>query len=154
MPKTTPRTAVGRPQDARQRPSDPAPPRTHADAATARARAVRDAAASEMPGGEPYHAVTSAGPVVIRDVRLVQQGGDAPGYVEVSVGNPEGGDTRFRIFNPPTLVPDPAGDVIREEAGPGGRTRTVRYRVDPLAAVAEAIAANGGRAKTGRRRGR
>lgn len=154
MPKTTPRTAVGRPQDARQRPSDPVQPRTHADAATARARAVRDAAASEMPGGEPYHAVTSTGPVVIHSIRFVPQDGDAPGYIEVFVGRPEGGDPRFRIFNPPTLVPDPAGDVTREEPGPGSRTRTVRYRVDPLAAVAEAIAVNGGRAKTGRRRGR
>jgi hypothetical protein len=51
----------------------------------------------------------------------------------------------YRIVNPPTLVEDPAGDVI------GGDGR--RYRHDPLAAVAEVIGSLGGaRGRKGMRR--
>jgi hypothetical protein len=72
---------------------------------------------------------------------------DAAGVAWVEVlldGDTDSGERRFRIFNPPQLAADPAGDV--EVAG-------VRYRRDPLAALAEAIAANGGAARPSKRRG-
>ena len=45
---------------------------------------------------------------------------------------------RFNIYNPPILVGDPAGDVIRETEDLG----TVRFREDPRAAILEVIAHN------------
>lgn len=61
-------------------------------------------------------------------------------YVDVYLaGQPEGGDVHFRVINPPTLVEDRTGSI--ELAGVG------RFREDPLLALAEAIAANGGAAR-------
>ena len=67
-------------------------------------------------------------------------------HVDVRLdGIPEGGDPSFRIVNPPTLVPDPAGDHI---------VRGQRFRVDPLTAIATVIAQSGGAAQKARRRTR
>lgn len=47
---------------------------------------------------------------------------------------------RFRIFNPPLLVEDPAGDIVREYTDPEGKVTTLRYRQDPEAAIQESLA--------------
>lgn len=93
--------------------------------------------AISAPEYEPGPVVTQAGTVDLLSVSV------ADGCVCVTVGDPAGGDPDFRIYNPPTLVPDPNGEVDRDG---------VRYRVDPVAAVAYAIALNGGaRRDRGRR---
>lgn len=47
---------------------------------------------------------------------------------------------RIRIFNPPILVPDENGDVIREKADSiTGEVRVTRYREDPIEAVRESL---------------
>lgn len=66
--------------------------------------------------------------------------------VEVGLaGATEGGDPNFVIVNPPTLVPDPFGDKV---------VNGVTYREDPLRALAQVIADNGGAATVSRRRRR
>lgn len=57
-------------------------------------------------------------------------------------GTPDGGDSNFCIINPPTLIPDPNGDVI---------VGTERFREDPLGALAIILAATGGAAERRRR---
>lgn len=47
---------------------------------------------------------------------------------------------RFRIFNPPLLVEDPAGGIAREHTGSDGSVKTRRLREDPLAALVETLA--------------
>ena len=57
-------------------------------------------------------------------------------WVDVHLaGLTQAGDPHFRIFNPPSLVRDPAGDI--EVGG-------TNYRRDPLAALAEIIGQYGG----------
>ena len=57
-------------------------------------------------------------------------------WVEVYAGGvTEGGDPHYRIFNPPSLVPDPNGEV---------EAHGQRWREDPLAALAEVVAQHGG----------
>jgi hypothetical protein len=102
--------------------------------ALARVRAVEEAY-----DGSPQTVATQAGAVEIVDLTT---DGEA---VTVTVTGAEGGDPLFRIFNPPNLVPDPTGD--REING-------IRFRYDPLAAVAHVIAEHGGaqdKAKDARR---
>ena len=103
-------------------------------------RAARVLEAWEQRGGpaagEPLVVTTPAGPVLLGSVELLQDE-DGNQYVEVFVGDPEGGDPHFRIFNPPTLVRGPGGALVE----------------DPLAAVAQAIADQGGaQRRTGRKR--
>lgn len=91
----------------------------------------------DVPAGEPITVRTSVGPVSMLDIREGAEGDRR--WVEVDAVDPEGGDPSFRIFGPPALVPDPAGDVeINGE----------RYRHDPVAALAEVIGQNGGRRRT------
>lgn len=54
------------------------------------------------------------------------------GGVEVWLG-PKQGPPAYRIFNPPTLVQDPTGDI---------EVRGQMHREDPLGALAEAIASH------------
>lgn len=89
------------------------------------------------PAYEPGPVVTDAGTVDMVGISVQQDQGVS--YVSVMVNDPAEGDPHFRIFNPPTLVPDPAGDVIRDDGS--------RWRVDPVAAVAQAIANAGGARK-------
>lgn len=70
-------------------------------------------------------------------VQKVDQNGFS--YVEIYLrGQTESGDPHFRIWNPPLLVEDPQGPIEV-----GGK----HYREDPLQALAEVIARNGGRRK-------
>lgn len=63
--------------------------------------------------------------------------------VEVWLG-PQVGPPTYRLINPPTLVPDPTGDVILTERDPlRGRDIVRRYRLDPLQCIAEVIASRG-----------
>lgn len=112
---------------------------TPSEAARARVRAVRQAY------NGPETVGTAAGDVAIEALTAVDDGPRS--RVEVRVSHAEGGDPEFVIVNPPTLVPDPAGDVI---------VRGMRFREDPLAAVAHVIAMNGGAEQKQRdtRRGR
>jgi hypothetical protein len=98
------------------------------DVVLARVRAVEQA----------HEAAAEDGPVVVAtpggtvEIESLSASGEA---VEVTVTGAAGGDPSFRIFNPPTLVPDPAGDV---------EVHGIRFRYDPLAAVAHVIANHGG----------
>lgn len=79
---------------------------------------------------------TRGGEVVVSAIKV----GELNGVPVVEVwlnGATESGETHFRIINPPTLVRDPSGPIKRED----GRT----FREDPLAALAEIVAGNGGR---------
>lgn len=78
---------------------------------------------------------TSRGDVVLEDVAYRWDPESEVAYLEVTVGGPAGGDPHYRVVNPPQLVEDPDGDV---------ELRGRRWRVDPLAALAEVIGRNGG----------
>jgi hypothetical protein len=67
--------------------------------------------------------------------------------VEVWLGGSAKGAPAWRIVNPPTLVSDPAGDVLITDRSPNGRNIVHRYREDPLVALAEFIATNQGRSE-------
>jgi hypothetical protein len=63
--------------------------------------------------------------------------------VEVWVG-PQSGPPTYRLINPPTLVPDPSGDVILTERDPLRQKDLIRrYRFDPLQCIAEVVASRG-----------
>ncbi len=68
--------------------------------------------------------------------------------VEIWVGKKQGPPT-YRLINPPMLVPDPVGDVVLTERD-GLRQKNVirRFRVDPLQAIAEFLAAQNGKSET------
>lgn len=101
------------------------------EAERSRAQQVYDAAAQ---AGVPFVHATSAGDVHID--RVTYHCEDGVDWVEVwTAGDTAGGDPHFRVVNPPILVADPAGDV---------HIGTGRFRRDPLAALAEAVAAAGG----------
>lgn len=93
---------------------------------------------------DPYVRRTRHGEVRL-DTLTGHQDAEGNRWVEVMAGGGEveGGDPHFRIFNPPTLVEDPAGPVHHN-----GR----RYREDPLAALAEVIGMNGGATRAKRHR--
>ena len=102
-------------------------------AARVRAQGVQEAAATALrQAGEGLAAVvqTRYGRVQVAGVSVEQVGEEAAVSVLLA-GAPPGSDPHFRIFNPPTLVEDPGGDV---------EVRGRRYREDPLGAVAEVIA--------------
>lgn len=84
---------------------------------------------------------TRRGQVDIRSVAEKRAGNVH--YLEIELGSgSEGGDPHFRIFNPPVYVEDPEGtDLVRDVPGRG----PVKYRRDPLEAVAQVIAEEGGR---------
>jgi hypothetical protein len=63
------------------------------------------------------------------------------GGVEVWCGDQLDGPPDFRIFNPPTLVEDPAGDI---------EVRGRRYREDPFGALVAVITGHRPAKKTGR----
>lgn len=107
------------------------------DRVDALAQAWREAT-QDVPEGEPVRVDTSSGVVCLV---AVEQGGDTTArWVDVTVDDPSSGDPLFRVINPPTLVPDPDGDVtIGDE----------RYRHDPVRALATVIGTAGG-ARPGR----
>lgn len=89
---------------------------------------------------------TRQGSVVIGDIRhLPGEGEKELDSVEVWVGGPAAGPPAWRIINPPTLLPDPTGEVVITDEDPSGRTTVRRYREDPLGAIAEFIATTQGR---------
>jgi len=91
---------------------------------------------------------TRQGEVAIGEIRHRPAEGDKElDSVEVWVGGPAAGPPAWRLINPPTLVPDPTGEVVLADEGPDGRTTIRRYREDPLGAVAEFIATNQGRSE-------
>lgn len=110
-------------------------------------RAARTIAAWSKRGGKRggvYATRTRAGEVHLEDVA---QREDSAGQVYVDVtlaGTTEGGDPHFVIYNPPLLATDPTGPIEIN-----GR----RFREDPLAALAEVVALNGG-ARTEKRKRR
>lgn len=104
------------------------------DRARGRARAIRDAA-EQRPPGEVYAYRCRNGAEVHLARITYHEDGDAAWVEAWAAGAAVGTDPHFRIYNPPTLVPDPAGPVTRD-----GR----RFRNDPLAAVAEVVASLGG----------
>lgn len=67
--------------------------------------------------------------------------------VEVWLGGSASGSPAWRIINPPTLVSDSTGDVLITHESPNGRNLVLRYREDPLGAIAEFIASNQGRSE-------
>lgn len=110
---------------------------------TARAEAVRDA--WETAGRDlPCTVATARGSVTIERLEYVAETPERPAHVEVWVAHPACGDPHFVLFNPPTLVRDSGGQYARESTSARGRTSVRRFRVDPVGAVAEAVAMNGG----------
>lgn len=99
------------------------------EVAVLRAGAVRDAYAARRAADPQVTPAAGTGADTVRfsHVGLIEGG------VEVWLGE-HTGPPDYRIFNPPTLVRDPLGDVAI------GR---VRFREDPLAALAEVIAGHG-----------
>lgn len=118
------------------------PPVNAADIAKMKARngKVVSAYRRAVPGpGGPLTVKTSDGEVSFESVAVATDENGVE-YLEVYLrGEPENGDPHFRVYNPPTLVPDPNGPIT----GRGGR----KYREDPVLAVAEIISRNGGRQK-------
>jgi hypothetical protein len=83
---------------------------------------------------QPYARRTAHGEVVLERLTIHEAEGQV--YVEVyAAGDIQGDDPHFRIFNPPTLVEDAGGQV---------EAHGKRYREDPMAALAEAVARFGG----------
>lgn len=83
---------------------------------------------------EPYARRTRHGEVILERLTFHEEDGQA--WVEVWAGGDiQGDDPHFRVFNPPSLVEDPYGPVEIH-----GR----RFREDPVAALAEAVARFGG----------
>lgn len=114
---------------------DPKKPPLDRDKAAKKRRDDTIAAFHKAKPGGPLAVDTKHGRV---DIEAITGGEDKNGasWVDVHLaGTPDGGDPHFRIFNPPTLASDPAGTVLVD-----GRS----YREDPVAAIAEVIAANGG----------
>ena len=62
-----------------------------------------------------------------------QLGFGADGSVEIE---------RFRIFNPPILVDDPDGDIIKENVDIDGNTHVRKLREDPFEAIRQTVAHN------------
>lgn len=92
----------------------------------------------------PYTTRTRHGAVVLESVTF-HSDDQGNAWVEVWAGGQvEGADPHFRVYNPPTLVEDPAGEI--EHAGR-------RWRRDPVAALADTVGQHGGAqvAKTKRR---
>lgn len=86
----------------------------------------------------PYAVMSRFGEVQFSSIK---QKTDASGndYIEVYInGQSENDDPHFRVWNPPTLVQDLAGDIV---------IGNHRYRTDPLGALAETLALRGGRSK-------
>lgn len=111
--------------------------------AAARAAAVQAAADACLGDGQVYAVATPHGEV--RICRVTSHAEGSATWVEVFLhGSTVGGDPHFRIFNPPMLAADPAGPV---------EINGQRFREDPLLAVAQVVAENGG-AMTVRRRTR
>lgn len=109
-----------------------------------RVRAVQRAhrAANLQPGDTLAVQAYGGREVHIEGLSIVEKGQQS--YVDVRLsGSTEGGDPNFRIVNPPTLVPDPLGDIVVNGA---------TFREDPISAIAHVIAQNGG--ASGRRKGR
>ncbi len=109
-----------------------------------RVRAVKRAyAAAGSADGETLAVTTPSGAEVHIDALATFEDG-ARSRVEVRLAGAVGGDPNFVVVNPPTLVPDPLGDIP---------INGVMYREDPLRALAQAIADNGGAApiRKGRR---
>lgn len=116
-----------------------------AERAVARVRAVRQARGRPLADGERLAVPTRRGEVHFAQIDPHEEGGRS--WVEVRLDGPTaGGDPHFKIVNPPTLVPDPLGEI---------EVNGARYRHDPIAALAEVIASLGGaRTERGRRRRR
>lgn len=112
-----------------------------------RVRAVKRAHKAAGLGPEDVLAVRTVSGAEVHIAAIETHEDGARSYVDVTLaGVPEGGDPNFRIVNPPNLVPDPTGDVITERG---------RFRVDPIGAIAQVIAQNGGSARMKQRaRGR
>lgn len=103
-----------------------------------RAQAVKAALAAQGPGR--FSVATPDGTVVIEHAQVVNDGGQD--VVELTTADPVGGDPHFRVINPPRYVPDPEGDIVLDG---------VRFREDPIAALAHVVALHGGRLKDPRR---
>lgn len=117
-----------RPQDGRNTPRG----RERQDAANARTRRAEQAARALLRDG-PIARVTATGEVRIEAVEVTISD-DGLSCLEVTTAPGAGGETAFRIFNPPTGVR--RGDGTVEE--------------DPVGALIQVLAAHGG-AKSRRR---
>lgn len=63
------------------------------------------------------------------------KGNDPVGFVDGTVEI-----ERFRIYNPPILVDDPSGEIVREWTDIDGETRQRKLKEDPLRAIRETLA--------------
>ena len=104
---------------------------------------IRAFRAAKLGEGETLAVSTPDGHEVhFANVTVTDEGDSVDVHLD---GVPRGGDPSFRVVNPPTLVPDPAGDHI---------VRGERFRFDPMTALAVVVAQAGGaaqKARSGRR---
>lgn len=63
--------------------------------------------------------------------------------VDVWTGLQQGAPA-YRLINPPLLVEDPTGSEIHQETDRNGRVIVRRFRIDPIQAIATAIAVQEG----------
>lgn len=107
-----------------------------------RVRAVQQAAGRVLRKGQPYVVAVPEGTVTIEQVAVHEE--DGVEWLEVRVAG-DVPDPQFRIYNPPTLAVDPAG-----EHEVGGR----RFTEDPLLALAQVLGMYGGAEPQRKLRGR
>jgi len=100
--------------------------------------------------GRLQHRTPDGRTVELRRIAFIEADGDRGAHIEVWAGSAT--RTYLRIFNPPTLVADPSGPIVSETVDPLGRRRVRRLRHDPIAALAELVAASGGGGRRRRRR--
>lgn len=130
------------PEMAPQEAEPPTEEMTPEQQAQARVECVQEAADIALADGAIYTASTVYGDVRISKVTSHSDGLGAWWVDAWLFGASPEAEPSYRVYNPPLLVPDPNGT---ENIG------GVMYRLDPMAALAEVIAINGGATRPGKR---
>lgn len=80
----------------------------------------------------------TVGPVTITAVTVKQ----IPGGWAVTIDGTGGNRPSmwpWTVINPPLLVDDPAGTIVRTYTDPNGNVTTRRFRLDPVAAIRQKL---------------
>lgn len=83
--------------------------------------------------------VTDVAGIEIRIGHIEHGSDETVEWVDVWMG-PRNGSPDMRIINPEIFVADRNGDTEREQSSASGVVKKVRFRLDPVRAVAETIA--------------
>jgi len=93
--------------------------------------------ADEVEGRLAVTLPATVGPITVTGVRRVEDRGSWAVEVEGSGGRI---DWPVRVVNPPMLVPDASGTIVRDVVDGGRKIGERRFRLDPLAALRETLA--------------